>query len=334
MRNRNMKKILITGQNSYIGNAVAEYLEEWNRQQAKMSDGDATGEMEPETDCEMYRIDKISLQSDTWQTMDFSGYDAILHVAGKAHVDVTSVSEEAKELYYQVNGELPAKVAEKAKAEGVKQFIHLSSVIIYGDSAPVGKTKMITKDTIPNPTNFYGDSKLQGEEKLKPLADEHFKVAILRLPFVYGKNSKGNYPLLAKLADKTPIFPDVNNQRSMLYVENLAEFIRLLVERGEGGLFFPQNAEYTTTAHMVQQIGAAKGKKIQLWGILNPAVWLASKVPGKIGVLANKAFGSLAVARTLSGLASQESDSALAGKMLDDYQKYSLEESIRRIHED
>lgn len=331
-----MKKILITGQNSYIGNAVAAYLEELNRQQTRLGNTDAGQVQSPESTCKMsYEIHRISLQSGTWQQADFSTYDAILHVAGKAHVDMSAVSEETKQLYYQVNGELPAKVAAKAKAEGVKQFIHLSSVIIYGDSAPVGKTKMITAETVPQPTNFYGNSKLQGEERLKPLADDEFKVAILRLPMVYGKGSKGNYPLLAKMAQITPIFPNSNNQRSMLYVENLAECIRQLVESGEGGIYFPQNDEYVSTARMVQLIGAAKGKKIRLWSILNPAVWLVSKVPGKIGNLANKAFGSFTVDMALSTLPGA-SDGAAREETpphKQHYRIYSLEESIRRIHE-
>lgn len=297
---------------------VAEYLGECKQPQSETQNVECKQEQATQS----YQVDRISLRDATWQTVDFSGYDTILHVAGKAHVDVSTVSEETKALYYQVNAELPVQVAVKAKAEGVKQFIHLSSIIVYGDSAGVGQTKIITKDTEPRPTNFYGDSKLQGENRLEFLADDNFRVAILRLPMVYGKNSKGNYPLLAKIADKTPVFPSVKNQRSMLYAENLAEFIRLLAESGEGGLFFPQNEKYVTTAEMVQLIGSAKGKKIRLWGGLNPAVWLASKVPGKIGALADKAFGSLTVEQSLSWQQDYQ------------YQKYSLEESIRRIHED
>lgn len=292
-----MKRVLITGKNSYIGNAVAEYLE-----------GSCV-------------VEKISLRGEEWREIDFKGYDAVLHVAGKAHADISKVSEETKKLYYQVNGELTGWVAEKAKAEGVPQFIYLSSVIVYGDSAPVGKCKRIDAATVPNPTSFYGDSKLQGEKKLEPLADADFKVAVLRLPMIYGKNSKGNYSLLEKIAGKMPIFPKIQNERSMLYIENLAEFIRLLIESGEGGLFFPQNQEYVTTAQMVQMIAAVKGKKLCLWSLLNPLVWLASKVPGKVGNLANKAFGSLTVEQKAGG----QQDYA--------YRKYSLEESIRRIHE-
>ena len=312
-----MKRILVTGVNSYIGNAVERYLGEFNAREGR----------------ECYRIDKISLRDGSWEDMAFGAYDAVLHVAGIAHADIGKVSEETKALYYQVNCDLAVKVAEKAKAEGVQQFVYLSSVIVYGDSAKVGGTKHITAETQPRPANFYGDSKWQAEQKLRELeaagtseqasqdvpTDElPFHVAIIRPPMVYGKGSKGNFPMLVKLAEKMPVFPDIPNQRSMIYVGNLAEYIRLLIENGKGGTFLPQNAEYVTTAQMVRTIGTVKNKKVRLWKILNPLVKLAAVVPGKIGGMANKAFGSLTIDRALS-----EQD-------LQGYQIYSLEESIRR----
>lgn len=333
-----MKRILITGINSYIGNAVERYLAEYNAREGR----------------ELYRMDKISLRDGTWQDMSFKPYDAILHVAGIAHADIGRVSEETKALYYQINCDLAVKVAEKAKAEDVRQFLYLSSVIVYGDSAGVGKSKHITAETQPHPANFYGDSKWQAEQKLQELIrkpqncvadapescvaealESHvadapgaatvkephpaeFQVAIIRPPMVYGRNSKGNFPLLVKLAEKMPVFPDIPNQRSMIYEENLAEFIRLLIESGKGGTFWPQNKEYVTTARMVREIAKVQGKTIRLWKVLNPFVKLASVLPGRIGGMANKAFGSLTVDRTLS-----EQD-------FQDYQICSLEESVRR----
>ena len=297
-----MKRILITGEGSYIGTTVERYLQEYNASQGR----------------ELYRIDTISLLEDSWKNYDFAPYDAIFHVAGIAHADVGNVSEETKALYYQVNRDLALETAMKAKAQGVKQFIYMSSVIVYGDSAPVGQKKHITKDTPLSPANFYGDSKKQAEEALLPLTDPGFQVAVLRPPMIYGKNSKGNYPLLAKLAGVAPVFPDIFNQRSMLYVENLAEFVRRLIESGQGGIFFPQNAEYTTTSQMVRAIGEVKGKHVRLWKVLNPLVKLAAHVPGKIGGLVNKAFGSLTI------------DQELSKGGFDGYQIFSLEESIRR----
>lgn len=182
-------------------------------------------------------MNRISLRDNEWEKESFSGYDSILHMAGLAHADVGKVSEGTKALYYQINRDLTLQVARKAKADGVKQFIYMSSVIIYGDSAPVGKQKHITADTPPAPANFYGNSKYQAEQQLRKLQTEDFYVAVVRAPMIYGKGSKGNFPLLVKLAARTPVFPALDNQRSMLYVENLAEFLRRLMETGMGGIF-------------------------------------------------------------------------------------------------
>lgn len=297
-----MKRILITGEGSYIGTSVERYLQEYNGAQGR----------------ECYRIDTISLRDELWKTYDFAPYDTIFHVAGIAHADTAGVSEEKKALYYQVNCDLACETAQKAKRQGVKQFIYMSSVIVYGESAPVGKRKHILEKTPLAPANFYGDSKKRAEERLLFLADEAFHVAVLRPPMIYGKNSKGNYPLLSKLAQRLPLFPDISNERSMLYVENLAEFVRLLTDSQKGGIFWPQNKEYTTTSRMVEAIAAAKGGRIRLCKALNPVVYLAAGMPGKPGRLADKAFGSLTI------------DQALSRKDFDGYQIYSLEESIRR----
>lgn len=297
-----MKKILITGKNSYLGNAVEQYI--LDRQAAK-------GE-------EPWQMDRISLRGDAWKKESFAGYDTVLHMAGIAHADVGKVSEETKALYYHINRDLTLQAAQKAKADGVRQFIYMSSVIIYGDSAPVGKQKHITAETPPAPANFYGDSKYQAERQLRKLQDADFRVAIVRAPMIYGKGCKGNFSVLVKLAARMPVFPALGNQRSMLYVENLAEFLRLLMEAGTGGTFFPQNAEYVRTDEMIRLIGKTMGRRIRLWRMLNPFVKLASKMPGRIGGLADKAFGSLTVDRKLSS------------REITGYQIYSLEESIRR----
>ena len=165
----------------------------------------------------------------------------------------------------------------------------MSSAIVYGESAPIGKSKVITKDTPVSPANCYGDSKVQAENGIRPLNDDAFKVVILRPPMIYGKGSKGNYPLLAKIALKTPIFPYVKNERSMLYIENLCEFVRLMVENDEQGTFWPQNAEYSNTSELVKMIAEAHGKKVRL---VKGFTW-ALKIMSHFTGLVNKAFGSL-----------------------------------------
>lgn len=316
-----MKHILIAGANSYIGTSLERYLLRYNTSQGR----------------ELYRVDTISQRDPVWESYDFCGYDAVFQASGIAHVDTGAVSQEQQALYYQVNCDLAVATARKAQAAGVGLFLYPSSVIVYGDSAPYRKnrksTGVITPETPANNSHFYGNSKIRAEEELRKLAaagedisyrpegetesGKQMQIAILRLPMVYGRGSRGNYPLLAKLADKLPFFPDVQNQRSMIYIENLCEFIRQRIEEGQGGLFFPQNAEYTATSQMVQEIAAAHGKKIHLLKILNPLVALAARMPGKIGAMANKAFGSLTIDPSMSG--------DMAGYCL-----YDLRESIRR----
>ena len=273
------KRAIITGANSYIGESLVQWVKEHY------------------PGIEIFTVD---MRNDAWREKDFRGYDAVFHVAGIAHADVGRISEEEKRRYYAVNTELAIETAKKAKASGVKQFILMSSMIIYGDSAPYGKKKMIDQDTVPSPVNFYGDSKWQADKGVRKLADASFAVAVIRAPMVYGRGAKGNYPILSKLAKKLPVFPDVDNQRSMLHIDNLCEFLSLLILSGEGGIYFPQNAEYTKTAEMVKYISLTAGKRMWNRKILNPVIIAASHIPGKISGTVNKAFGNCVYDQKLS----------------------------------
>lgn len=267
-----MKKILITGANSYIGTSFEKWVAQWP---------------------DKYSVDTVDMIDGTWKEKDFSGYDVVFHVAGIAHV---SADPKMEDLYYKVNRDLAIETAKKAKYDGVKQFIFMSSIIVYGDSSHINKKRVITKDTIPNPTNFYGNSKLQAEEGIKPLENDEFKVVILRPPMIYGKGSKGNYPKLAKMARKLPVFPDIDNERSMLHIDNLCEFIRLMIDNEERGLFFPQNREYVKTSEMVRLIAEAHGKKIWLTRLFNPVLRIMANYVGLI----NKVFGNLVYEQKIS----------------------------------
>ena len=270
-----MKKILITGANSYIGTSFKKWMTQFQDE---------------------YQIDTLSVRGDAWREHDFSRYDTVFHVAGIAHADVSKVSEETKQLYYAVNRDLAIETAKKYKqdlSEKNGQFIYMSSIIIYGEETNINKKRVITPDTKPNPSNFYGDSKLQAEIGLQPLDDDTFHVAILRPPMIYGPGSKGNYQQLVKLANKLPIFPDVKNERSMLHIDKLSEFVKERIDAQDSGVFFPQNDQYVRTSHMVRDIAQANGKKIYLFSYMNWAIRLLGYVPGKIGRLTNKAFGNL-----------------------------------------
>ncbi|XJS10989.1 NAD-dependent epimerase/dehydratase family protein [Aerococcaceae bacterium WGS1372] len=279
-------RILITGKNSFVGNHLATWLE-------KSDDN--------------FDISKISLKDDQWRGIDFSNFDVVVHVAGIAHV---STDPNMEEKYYKVNRDLTEEVALKAKNEGVKQFVFLSSIIVY-DNQEIN-TLHITESTNPEPANFYGDSKLQAEERIKPLESDDFKVAIIRPPMVYGKGSKGNYPKLSKFSRVFPIFPDYNNQRSMIHIDILSEFIRLVMVNQDSGIFYPQNREYVRTTDLMVEIRKAHGKKTYLTKVFNPII---DALVNRITLL-NKLFGSLTYDLELS-------------KYSDDYQILSFEETIK-----
>ena len=270
-----MKKILITGANSYIGVSFEKYMEKF---------GDE------------YSVDTVDMIGDEWKNKDFSPYSVVFHVAGIAHSDNGKLTAEKEALYKNVNFTLAVETAKKAKADGVKQFVFMSSAIVYGASAPVGKKKVITAETEPSPANYYGESKLQAERGITALESETFRTVILRPPMIYGKGCKGNYRALEKFAGKFHFFPYVANERSMLYVGNLAAFVKLMIDKNESGVFFPQNDEYTNTSLMVKSIAAARGRKMRLVKGFTPLIRFLGLFTG----LVNKAFGNLTYDKSLS----------------------------------
>lgn len=290
-----MKKVLITGANSYIGTSFENYI---NVHYA-----------------DELQVDTVDMIDGSWREKDFSGYDTVFHVAGLAHADVGNVSEEVKKKYYAINTDLTIETAKKAKTEGIGQFVFMSSMIVYGGA------EHISKETEPKPANFYGDSKWQADIGVRELQSENFCVTVLRPPMIYGKGSKGNYPVLAKLAKKLPIFPKVNNKRSMLYIGNLCEFLCQIMINPQAGVFFPQNAELVNTSEMVKQIARVSGHKIWVTPLLAPFVAIGIRMPGKIGGLCKKAFGS-------SYYEPQMSECGL------NYRKYGLAESVKLTEEE
>jgi len=263
-----MKRILITGANSYIGTSVEKYLAQWPDQ---------------------YQVDTIDMIDGSWREKSFAGYDSVFHVAGIAHQDSGKITEERKQLYYKVNTDLTVETAKKAKADGVGQFIFMSSIIIYGASGKMGEKKVITLETKPAPEGAYGDSKLQAELGIKPLQDDNFAVCILRPPMIYGPGCKGNYLLLERAALILPFFPDIENERSMLRIDNLCEHIREVIDHRAFGVCFPQNPEYVNTSQMVQNIAKTHNRKIYMTKIFNPVLRLMS---GRARIV-DKVFGNL-----------------------------------------
>lgn len=253
-----MKRVLITGANSYVGTNVEKWLMK-----------------EPNK----YYIETLDMRDPNWKDFDFSRFDVVFHVAGIAHV---STKKSMKDLYFKVNRDLTIETANKAKESGIKQFIFMSSMIVYSS-----KETRITLETKPNPDNFYGLSKLQAEEGILTLQSKDFNVCVLRPPMIYGPGSKGNFPKLLNLSTKTLLFPKYNNKRSMLFITNLNEYVYNIIKYEEKGIFFPQNKEYVSTYEVIKFFSNKYNHKVWFTRVFNPFIWLFKK---RIPVF-NKVFG-------------------------------------------
>lgn len=227
-----MKKVLVVGVNSYIGKKFNQYVTTYHK--------------------ENFYVNLVSGSNGEWENECFSNYDVVLHLSAIVH------QKEKPELideYYNINHIMAVDIATKARRSGVKQFIYMSTAAVYGNHVTC-----ITKDTVPNPTTYYGKSKLAAEKDIIKLQTKDFKVAIIRPPMVYGEGCKGNYAKLVKLAKYTPVFPKVNNKRSIIHITTLIQIIIEIIDSGERGYYHPQDEKYVNTSQWIVEIRQGMGR--------------------------------------------------------------------------
>ena len=233
-----MKKIVITGKNSYIGINIKKRLLQ------------NVGE---------FSVDEVDVETTEWMNYDFSGTDTLVHVAGIVHrPDITDWN-----IYENVNITLTNNIAKKAKAAGVKQFIFFSTMAVFGVEKKLS-TNVIDENTPKNPTGMYGRSKLIAEEKLLSLQSNDFKVCVVRPPTVYGKNCRGNYISgFVRIVKLLPAIPKVfeDAKQSVIYIDNLSEFIKLLIENESNGIFMPQDERSVSAVELMQTMSKVIGKE-------------------------------------------------------------------------
>lgn len=285
-----MKKILITGECSYIGTSFEKWVSKWPND---------------------YAVDSIDMRDSEWKEKSFEGYDVVFHVAAIVHVKENDIDK-----YFEVNRDLALEVAKKAKQEGVKQFTFLSTMGVYGT-----ETGYIKEDTVPKPKTPYAKSKYEAEKLLFEMSDDGFKVAVLRPPIVYGEDCRGNYPRLAGMALRLPFFPATKNERSMIYIDNLSEFIRLIIENCVGGLFFPQNKDYVNTTELVRLIAKAHVKEMKVTNVFNFGISIGLKLSETF----RKVFGSFVYDKEMPG----GPETLINGEIIG-YERVTFEESIER----
>lgn len=245
-----MIRILIFGKNSYLGESLFNWLSKY-----------------PENYC----VQIVSTMNYEWKQAELSNVDVVINFAGIAHIK--HIKEDMRDLFYSINNDLCVEIGSWVKEHGVKQLIVFSSMNVYGDFV-----NGLTDRSNVNPTSFYGESKLLGDEGVLKLADDDFAVACVRPPFVYGKGCKGNYNSISRIVKKTFIFPTYKNKKSMIYIDNLCEFIRLLINDGKSGVFTPQNKELKSTYELAKEIAKVMKKKVWFTSLFNWLVAIGKKV--------------------------------------------------------
>ncbi len=245
-----MKNVLIIGKYSYIGESLKAWLGKYP---------------------DKYNVDIFASLNGSWKEAEFEKYETVVDLAGIAHIN--KITEDMRDLFYSVNRDLSIEIASWAKAHGTKHFIIFSSMNVYGDYCD-----NVSDRSAEAPCSFYGDSKLQGDVGIRKLEDDNFTVSYVRPPFVYGKGCRGNYNSISNIAKKTPIFPEYPNKKSMIYIDNLCEFVRLVIDERVGGILTPQNKELVSTSDLVRMIAKYNHKKILFTKLFNQIIKSAVKL--------------------------------------------------------
>ena len=267
-----MENILIIGKNSYIGNHIDEWLTKYE-----------------------YKVVQLDTLTDEWKTYDYSKFYAIVHVASIVHQPKCKDWE----LYKYVNTEMPLAIAKMAKEQGVKHYVFFSSMAVYGRGKSL-QPNIMDENSALGTSSMYGKSKLMAEEGLAKLADGHFIITFVRPPSVYGKGCKGGYITgFASVARRLPIIPEVygNVRQSFIYIDNLSELVRLIIEKEISGPVCPQDEVAVSANELLETISNAIGKKYRSSRLLGFFVKLISFMP-----IVKKAYGGMEYAKSLSDI--------------------------------
>ncbi|MCT7577404.1 NAD-dependent epimerase/dehydratase family protein [Aliarcobacter butzleri] len=227
-----MSKLLITGSNGFIGNYFI------NNYKSK------------------YNIKTFSFLKDDINNLNCGDIDVVFHLSALVHqMGGASASE-----YEKINVIQTIELAKKAKESGIKHFVFMSTVKVYGEET----NSKYTENTVCNPEDDYGKSKLKAEQELQKLEDENFKISIIRTPIVYGYGVKANIKNLINLVNKVPVLPfgKIKNKRSMIYIGNLCHLVDEIITQEKQGIFLACDDEPLSTSKLIDLIAKNLAKKI------------------------------------------------------------------------
>lgn len=226
--------ILLTGSTGFIG---SYFLEKYS---------------------EKFVINTFSFQRDNFKSLNLIGIETVVHLSALVH----QINDASLEQYEKINVMQTINLAKKAKRDGVRHFVFMSTVKVYGEEASLP----YNENSLCAPQDDYGKSKYKAEQELKILEDEKFIVSIIRTPIVYGKGVKANIKNLINLVQKVSILPlqNIYNKRSIVYIGNLCYLMAEVITQKQSGIFLASDDKPLNTTGLIELIAKNLNKKIFL----------------------------------------------------------------------
>jgi nucleoside-diphosphate-sugar epimerase len=274
-----LSTVLVTGATGFIGTVVCARLLQLGKHVKAAVRNRPRATALPDA---IERITVPEISDTTEWTVALKGVAAIIHLAAAAERPELDADRQ-REHFRTVNVEGSVRLAREAVAAGVRRFVHMSTLKVNGETSSITG---LTENDAPAPQGIYAASKWEAEQRLKEAAVQSgLELVILRPPLVYGPGVRGNFlALMRAVARGVPLpLAAVRNQRSMIYVENLADAVAagLTQAHAAGRTYLLSDGEDVSTAELVRRIATALGVRPRLVAVPPALLRAAGALIGK-----------------------------------------------------
>lgn len=285
------KHILVTGATGFVGRFLcARLLSEGHAVRGTILASESPSVLVAEVE----QVTVEPLGADTPWGQAVAGIDTIIHLAARVHIMDDQASDPLSE-FRSVNTEGTARLAREAARAGVKRLVFISSIKVNGEETSVP----YTEDAEAQPTDPYGISKWEAEQRLRQIESETgLEVVVVRPTLVYGPGVKANFLNMMRIVRRGIPLPlaSIVNRRSMIYVGNLVDALAVCAVHpaAAGKTYLGSDGEDVSTPELIRRTARALGVPARLFPVPVSFIHLAGVVTGKRAAV-NRLTGSLVV---------------------------------------